>query len=167
MSLDSKLKTQKLTNTIKKYILFFFYHDLSIHPSSDYASHIFNSLVRLNSTFSSRWLYADSSRDVWLIVCLCLQILGFAEFISFAVCPGPEAQCAALRWTQTVLPGSPAASLSSPRDSTHPPPPRCPAAGWCPFPKQTHVLQIAAQKYNTSQAMKITGTTCSCGTRLC
>lgn len=55
MSLDSKLKTQKLTNTIKKYILFFFfYHDLSIHPSSDYASHIFNSLVRLNSTFSSR-----------------------------------------------------------------------------------------------------------------
>lgn len=53
----------------------------------------------------------------------------------------PKGRCAALHWRPSVLHGSPAVCLSSSQDSTHHLPLQCQAAGWCPCPRHTQILE--------------------------
>lgn len=53
----------------------------------------------------------------------------------------PIGPCAALRWTPSVLSGSPVACLWPSLGSTRRPPNLCPAACWCPFPRNTQSLE--------------------------
>lgn len=61
--------------------------------------------------------------------------------ISSPACLWPKGRCAALHWRPSVLHGSPAVCLSSSQDSTHHLPLQCQAAGWCPCPRHTQILE--------------------------
>lgn len=61
--------------------------------------------------------------------------------ISSPGCLWPTGPCAAPRWTPSVLCGSPAACQWSSLGSTRRPPYLCPAACWCPFPRNTPSLE--------------------------
>lgn len=55
--------------------------------------------------------------------------------------PWPTGPCAAPRWTPLVLHGFPTAFQSSSQDSTHHPPHLYQAAGLCPSPRHTQILE--------------------------